>query len=201
MPGIAPYIRTLAAGARTKIEARGTTIFVRRTTEELLVRARTTQVASGTGVEYQARMAASEKWFTAEEFDSVIIENTGLAATEVEILLGFGDFFRPVPDIVNVAIDVPASRDIITIADKIDIDVGQAGKEQLAAINLTRLRAVVTADAGNAEIIRVGDTNVDTNRGVPLAAGESLSIESTAAIFACSIATVDQAAAITEFVI
>jgi hypothetical protein len=201
MPGIAPYIRTLAAGARTKIEARGTTIFVRRTTEELLVRARTTQVASGTGVEYQARMAASEKWFTAEEFDSVSLENTGSAATEVEILLGFGDFFRPVPDIVNVAIDVPASRAIVTVVDKVNIDVGQAGKEQLAAINLTRLRAVVTADAGNAEIIRVGDTHVDTDRGVPLAAGESLSIESTAAIFACSIATIDQVAAITEFVV
>jgi hypothetical protein len=201
MPGIAPYIRTLAAGQRTKIEARGTTIFVRRTTEELLVRARTTQVASGDGVEYQARMAASEKWFTAEEFDSVSIENTGAAATEVEILLGFGDFFRPVPDIVNVAIDVPASRDITTTVDKVNIDVGQAGLEILAAINLTRLRAVVTALATNTDPIRVGDTNVDTDRGTPLAPGESISIESTAEISACSESVADQAAAITEFIV
>lgn len=195
MPGIAAYIRTLTAGERTKIEARGSTIFVRRTTEELLVRARTTQVGSGTGVEYQARMAASEKWFTAEEFDSVSLENTGAAETEVEILIGFGDFFRPVPDIINVQVTSAESEAVTTEVDETDIDVGQAGKKELVPADPARVFAIITALSTNAEEIRIGDTNVDTNRGTPMAAGETIKWTSKAACFACSIATVNQGAA------
>lgn len=196
MPGIAPYIRTLAAGQRTKVEARGTTIFVRRTTEELIVEPRSTQVAGGGGVKYFARMAASEKWFTAQEFDSVTFTNTGAAATEIEVLLGFGDFFRPVPDIVNVAIDVPAARVSTPIADKVNIDVGQAGKEQLLPVDLTRITGVITALDTNTDIIRIGNTDVDTDTGTQLAAGQTIAWESTAACFACSEAVVDQGVAL-----
>lgn len=199
MPGLAPYLRNLAADGRTIINARGTTIFVRTTSEELKVTARSDQVGGADGVAYTIRMSASEKWFTAEEFDSVEIENqSSVNATDIEVLIGSGDFFRPVPDIVNVAIDVPAARVSTPIDDKVNIDVGQAGKEQLAAVNLNRIALIITALLTNAEEIRIGDTNVDLNSGTPLAAGESLSWQSTAACFACSIATVDQAAALLE---
>lgn len=202
MPGIAPYLRTLAAGERTTIEARGTTIFVRATTEILEVRPRSTQVgqgeAGGQGVEYFARMGASEKWFTAEEFDSVSLVNSGGASTAIEILLGFGDFFRPVPDIVNVAVSIPAARISTSFVDETNIDVGQAGKVSLFPVNLDRTMAIITALAGNSDTIRIGDTNVDTDQGTPLAPGETLAWESTAECFACSEATADMAAAKVE---
>ncbi len=201
MPGLAPYKRVLQAGQRENIDARGTTIFLRLATGEISVTARSNAVGSKSGASYTLRMTEAERWFHAEEFDSIVIVDESGAANTIELYIGYGDFQKPVPDIVNVALTVPASRDVTTIADKINIDIGAAGKEQLAAINLDRTRAVITADAGNAEIIRVGDTNVDTDRGIPLAAGESLSFESTAAIFACSIATNDQIAAITEFTV
>lgn len=189
MPGIAPYRRTIAANGRTTITARGTTIFVRATTEILLVTARSTQVGQGEdggqGVAYTIRMGASEKWFTAEEFDSVEIVNTGAVATAVEILLGFGDFFRPVPDIVNVAVSIPASRAIPTLVDASAFGVGNANLEEVLPINLDRIRAIITALAANDQIIRIGDANVDTNRGTPLAAGETIAIDSTAAISVC----------------
>lgn len=202
MPGIAPYLRTLAAGARTKIDARGTTVFVRRTTETLLVTARSSQVGSGEaggqGVSYTLRMAASEKWFTAEEFDSVTIQNTGAASTNIEILLGFGDFFRPVPDIVNVSIDVPASRQIPTTVDNAAFGVGNANLVEVLPINLNRIVAIITALAANDQIIRIGDSNVDTDQGTPLSAGETLAIASTAAISVCEEVAGTNAVAIRE---
>ncbi len=199
MPGLAPYKRILNANQRATIVARGTTIFVRQATGELGVTLRSVAVGTKTGAAYTLRMEQAEKWFHAEEFDEIVVEDKSGAENAIEVYIGYGDFQKPVPDIVNVALSIPASRAAVTIVDKINIDVGQAGKEQLAAINLGRTRAVITAAAANAEIIRIGDTNVDDDRGIPLAAGESLSWESTAAVFACSIATADQVAAITEF--
>ncbi len=199
MPGLAPYKRILNANQRASISARGTTVFLRQSAGELSVTLRSVAVGTKTGAAYTLRMDEAEKWFHAEEFDEVIVKDESGAENAIELYIGYGDFAKPVPDIVNVALSIPASRAAVTITDKINIDVGQAGKEQLAAENLLRTRAVITAAAANAEIIRIGDTNVTESRGIPLAAGESLSWESTAAVFACSIATVDQVASITEF--
>ena len=185
MPGIAPYIRTLAAGERTTINARGTTVFVRRTTETLLVQARSTQVGGDKGVAYTIRMAASEKWFTAEEFDSVEIENTGAAATEVEILLGYGDFFRPVPDIINVAVTSLASASVETTPDVINAGIGNANRVVILAANAARIAAVLTALDTNTAIARLGGSDVDTNEGTQLQAGETILWPSKAACEAC----------------
>ncbi len=200
MPGLASYKRVLAAGEQTEINARGTTIFCRQTTEELSVTARSTQVGQGGGggVSYSVRMSESEKWFTAEEFDTIEIVNEGSASSTIEILIGYGDFFRPVPDIVNVSIGVPAGKVSATKADETNIDVGNAGKVSLAAANPNRTQLIITALATNGDPIRIGDSLVDSARGTPLAAGETMIWDSTAECFACSEATVDQAAAITE---
>lgn len=199
MPGIAPYKRTLAANARTSIDARGTTIFVRKTSEELLVSPRSTQVGGGDGVQYSVRMSESEKWFTAEEFDSVEIRNEGSAETEVEILIGYGDFFRPVPDIVNVQVSSDDNNVATTAVDETNIDIGNAGAVQLLAQDNTRVQAWITALAGNAEEIRIGDANVDTDQGTPLQPGDTILWSSKGPCFACSIATNNQGAAVTTF--
>ena len=186
MPGIAPYIRTLAAGKRTKINARGTTIFVRRTTETLLVKARSTQVGGGKGESYTIRMAASEKWFTALEFDTVEIENTSAVnATEVEVLLGYGDFFRPVPDIINVSVTSLASASIETTPDVTNAGIGNANKVTILAANDLRTSASLTALDTNTAIARLGGSDVDTDEGIQLQAGETLFWPSKAACEAC----------------
>ena len=203
MPGMAPYIRKLAADERTVINVRGTTIFVRRTSETLLVTARSTQVGQGEdggqGVTYTIRMAESEKWFTAEEFDSVEVVNTGAAESEVEILIGVGDFFRPVPDIVNVQVSSSNNNAAETSADVTNIGIGNANRVTLLSQDNDRVQAWITALSTNAEEIRIGDANVDTDQGTPLAPGDTILWSSKGACEACSIATANQGAAITEF--
>lgn len=189
MPGLAPYKRTLEAGKRTTITARGTTIFVRATTEILEVRPRSTQVgagdAGGQGVEYFARMGASEKWFTAEEFDSVSLLNSGAAPTNIEILLGFGDFFRPVPDIINVAVTSLASASVETTPDVTNSGIGNGNKVTILAANPNRISAVLTALSTNTAVARIGGADVDTDEGTPLQAGETILWPSKAAAEAC----------------
>ena len=205
MPGIAPYIVTLAAsgsvGDRRKINARGTTVFIRRSTETLLVTARTGAVGDSDGVAYSIRMAASEKWFTAEEFDTIELQNTGAAATEVEILLGYGDFFRPVPDIVSVSIGVPSGRNVVSFFDVIDIDVGGAGRIILVAANLNRTQLIINALASNTDPIRVGTVACQINVGIQLSPGESLIWENTDEVYACSETVNDQAVSLIEHTI
>jgi len=199
MPGLAPYKRILNANQRSTIIARGTTVFLRQATGKLSVTVRSNAVGTRTGAAYTLEMEQAEKWFHAEEFDEIVIEDLSGAANTIELYLGFGDFEKPVPDIVNVQLTSSNSGVAETIADKVNIDIGQAGKEELLPADTTRIQAYITALDSNAEVIRVGDTNVTETRGTPVAAGDSLLWTSKAACFACSIATNDQAAALTVF--
>lgn len=199
MPGLSPYTRTLAAGQRTTIDATGTTVFLRISTGEIVVTLRSTRTGEGDGVAYTLRMTAAEKWFHAEQFDSVELHNDTAVATTVEFYIGFGDFEKPVPDIINVQVTSAESEVVTTEVDETNIDVGQAGKVELVPADSTRVFAIISALSSNLEEIRIGDTNVDTDRGTPMAAGDTIKWTSKAACFACSIATVNQGAAKTIF--
>lgn len=199
MPGLAPYKRVLLANARQTINVLGTTLFLRKATGEISVTVRSNAVGTKTGVSYTLRMSEAEKWFHAEQFDEVtILDETG-AANTIELYIGFGDFEKPVPDIINVQVTSAESEVVSTLADNVNIDVGNAGKIELVPQDSTRISAIITALSGNAEEIRIGDDNITETRGTPLAAGDTIKWTSKAACFACSIATVDQGAAITIF--
>lgn len=195
MPGLAPYKRTFAVDAIQKIDVRGTTVFLRLATGELTITARSTQLGDGQGVAYTLRMSEAEKWFTAQEFDSLEIHNTSGVENVTEIYAGYGDFAKPVPDIVNVQVTSAESEVVTTETDETNIDVGNAGKVTLLPADAKRVFGIITALSTNAEEIRIGDVNVDTDRGTPLAAGETIKWTSKAACVACSIATVNQGAA------
>lgn len=195
MPGLSPYRRILSANQRQSIIARGTTVFLRKATGVIAVTVRSNAVGSKTGASYTLEMEQAEKWFHAEEFDEVIIEDKSGASNAIELYLGYGDFEKPVPDIVNVQVTSAESETVSTEIDETNIDVGQAGKVQLLAADPARIFAIITALSTNAEEIRIGDTNVTETRGTPLAAGDTIKWTSKAACFACSIATVNQGAA------
>ena len=131
MPGLAPYKRKLNANQRATINARGTTVFLRKAQGELSVTLRSNAVGTKTGASYTLRMEQAEKWFHAEEFDSVILEDESGNANEIELYIGYGDFEKPVPDIVNVQVTSAESEAVSTEADETNIDVGNAGKVYL----------------------------------------------------------------------
>lgn len=69
---------------------------------------------------------------------------------------------------------------IITAADQ---SVGTGSATQVAAQNLSR-RTIIVQNLDGTNFIRVGDSNVSASRGIVVAAGESITLENTAAVFA-----------------
>ncbi len=72
---------------------------------------------------------------------------------------------------------------ISTIAD-VALNAGAA--TQVLPADGTRQQALITNLAGNANAIRVGDSNVAAARGVQVAAGQTITLAGTQAIFAFS---------------
>lgn len=211
MSGLYEYKRKLAIAERQPITTRGTTVFLRKATGEIKVTTRTMQILEGMGEHYTVTMAPSEKLFTAAEFDSVTIENIAGVENTVELYIGYGDFFRPVPDLVlvqventnpidvNVTASGAPSSAIDSFADVSGFGQGQANKVSALPINLSRVRAILTSPASNTDTLRIGDTGVDVANGIPLAPGESVPLDTTAEIFVCSQgATAGQTLAVTE---
>lgn len=195
MPGLSPYTRVLEAapgpGNVQKITVRGSTIFLRRVMDfaqvlDLPNSIRVTAEVKDSGETYTVRMAASEKMFTAREYWEITIENDGPDPLFVEFYFGEGDFFRPVPDIVNVSVVLSAASNIVTYPDETAVDIGNAGAVEILAALPNRHKAIITALEANTDNIRIGDSTVDTDQGIQLQPGFTLAIETKGAIWACS---------------
>ena len=183
MPGLSPYQRTLQANQKVDINVRGTTIFLRSATGEIEVRARSTNVGDRSGESYALNMLAAEEWNHAQEFDSLEITDKSGAANTIELYIGYGRYRKPVPDIVNVSTNVPASDNISTPAAVDPVDAGGGSPTSLIAANSQRISVTLQADKANDQNVRIGDSNTSTTRGIQLAAGEAITINSTDEIF------------------
>lgn len=204
MPGFGPKVITLAAngstGDRKVIDARGTTVFMAETTEIIEVTLRSAQIGQGRGGEsYTLQMFTADQWLSADEFDSLEFYNLGDAEVTITVYIGYGQFYRPVPDVVNVQVTSKPTATVVTAADETAINVGAAGKVALLAQDDNRVQAYITALSTNSDIIRIGDSNVDSDQGTPLQAGETMVWSSKAACYACAEATAGQSAAVTVF--
>ena len=195
------FTATIAAGARTKLPGRGSFLFMKTTTGAVSVSMIENELGGASGKETRVTMQNSDKIRSAPgaEFDEIVLHNESASSVTLTIIYGDGDYDRPVPDTVNVSVSLPNAAAVTTVTDKTNIDVANAGKELLLAANENRINAWITALDTNAEAIRIGDDNVAIDRGTPLAAGDTILWSSKSACYACSIATVNQGAAVTEF--
>lgn len=190
---------SIAAGARFPIAARGSFLYLRSSTDELVVEASLVDLGQKTGQTTKVRMSSGDKIRPAQEFDQVSLYNDSATTVTFELVTGDGDYDRPTPDTVNVQVSSSNNNAATTNVDETNIDVGSAGAALLLAQNNQRVNAWITALATNGEEIRIGDANVDTDRGTPLQPGDTILWSSKGACYACSIATVDQGASVTEF--
>ena len=201
MSAIRTHTGTLASGARISIAARGSFIYLRDANGKLTVSAQLVNLGQKTGQTTKVIMSSADKISPDKEFDNVVLYNHTAASVTYELVTGDGDYDRPLPDVVNVSVSLPNAASVTTVTDKTNIDVANAGKELLLAANENRINAWITALDTNAEVIRIGDDNVAIDRGTPLAPGDTILWSSKAACYACSIATVNQGAAVTEFAV
>lgn len=84
------------------------------------------------------------------------------------------------PSIAFNNINITKATVLDTVAD---VALGAAATTQILAANADRRKAIITNLAANVSIFRIGDAAAAAARGVELAPGETLEIETTEAIY------------------
>jgi len=182
------YVATLAASGsgvqqRAKINAVGTMFFVRQILpagNRVNVRLRGVELGGKSGDSVELSMSQNDKVVLPFAYDRIEINNENAIAISIDVIFGDGDYVRPLPDLVNVAIALAGSNNLDTIAD---VAMTAANETEILPINLNRVRAVITAPEANDVNLRIGDIDITATRGVQLKPGETIAIDSTAAIY------------------
>lgn len=114
-------------------------------------------------------------------FDSLRAAHDGVGDTLITLYIGGPGSSAQSAQISGV---VSLVRGQNMTATPVDVTTGNIGGAMLlAAANAARRRLVVLADSANTVAIRVGGSDVDATHGVPLAAGQSVEITGTAAVY------------------
>lgn len=110
------------------------------------------------------------------------IELESATGQSVIVLAGFGSVFdgRATAN-VNVTATVAAGN---TINNGGDVATVSGAATQLLAADTTRTYALIGNASTNTVTVRIGTATVDATHGIPLEPGETLSIATTAAIYA-----------------
>lgn len=133
----------------------------------------TVQTDQGLYAEMQKGQAVRQP----ERFDRVRISNATGADLALDVAIGFGEFWddRMIGEVLTNQIS-PSTLN--TPAD-VSFSVAQV----LIAANTSRKAVVIAAAPGNTANVKIGDSNVGAARGVTLQPGQSITIQSTAAIY------------------
>lgn len=108
-------------------------------------------------------------------FDEARITSATAQTVELLILQGTADYDRSVGEV-----DVTRSASIVTTPDVV---MAAGALTLILAANSARRRALITNLAAGVETLRIGDaTNTGAARGIPVAPGETITLETTAAI-------------------
>lgn len=119
-----------------------------------------------------------------EVFTQVTLDNTGGAAPlVVRVGIGTGNL-RDQRLTLTGSIDVSKGDALSTLAD---VALVAATATLISALDLTRREIIVTNLTGNTAVVRIGDSNVAAARGTPLQPGESIALDTTAAVHGYSV--------------
>lgn len=181
---------TTAAGVQhqRKIATRGTMLFVREVLpagNPITVRLRQIGVGSKDGQTIEIPMRQNDKIITPVEYDRIELENEAGTDLAIDVIFGDGDYVRPLPDLVNVAISEAGANTVHSPADVPTNDAAEAVLFDPATYaGETIVRVLLTAHIDNDQAVRVGKTGeVAANHGTPLQAGETLSWDCSEAAY------------------
>jgi hypothetical protein len=146
----------------------------------LNVRLRAVELAGKSGDSVELSMSQNDKVVLPFAYDRIELLNESGVALDIDVIFGDGDYVRPLPDVVNVAIALAGSQALDTIADVAMVDTGET---QILPVNANRVRAIITALEANDVNLRIGDVDITATRGMQLKPGETIAIDSTAAIY------------------
>jgi len=114
-------------------------------------------------------------------FSSVRFKNTdGANSLVLTFAAGFGDLVDNETTISGaITLNVP-----VGLSSAADVSLGAAAKTLILAANISRVEALITNLAANASTVRIGDVNAAAARGVELAPGQTITLETEGAIYA-----------------
>lgn len=180
------YVTTLTTSGvkqRAKINARGTMLFIRQVLpagNQVNVRLRAVEISGKSGDSVELNMSQNDKVVLPFAYDRIELTNDSGVALDVDVIYGDGDFVRPLPDLVNVAVVISGSEAIDTIPD---VALNEVSETQILPANPNRIRAIIGAPEANDVNLRIGDIDVTATRGIQLKPGETIAIDSQAAIY------------------
>jgi hypothetical protein len=143
----------------------------------------------GTGLFYSINDESSFVWLkpgtiyqrgNAAPIFAVYVRNLTGASVEAKFLTGKGAYV----DSSGAVFDTRTQAKPSTFDSAADVSILTVASGQLAAATSSRVALVVSNLAANAGPIRIGDSGVGAANGFELAAGQSVSIPTTAAVHA-----------------
>lgn len=190
--GLHTYKITVAANGTQRRSIRGNFIFVKSASFAIEVEIAENQVGGKSGERYSNAMRQGEKWHSDGEFDQIFVNNLQSSEMTVELIVGFGEYAREVPERVSTA-DVNLTT-LGTIA-------AANTPQQLVAERTFRKRLFVQARIGNTSTIRVAESAAQITAGayIELIQGAGALFESKSAIFIQSATMGDIAVAVEEY--
>lgn len=189
--GLATYKITVAANATQRRSIRGDFIFIKSASFAIEVQLANNQTGDKAGESYKNAMRQGEKWFTAGEFDQVFIRNLQAAEMTVEIVAGFGEYAREVPERISTA-----DENVTTLGT-----IAAANTPQLLIAERTfRKRVTVQARLGNTSVCRIAESSAKIAAGayIELAQGSGIVHESKSELWIQSATIGDLVVAVEE---
>ena len=181
MSTVKNFTGTLANNERRKYPLRGSFFYLRSANQALQVELVRVGLGQQEGNNTNLEMQGGDKVTPKTEYDEVVLFNDSGVSVTFEIVGGDGDYDRPTPDTVNVAVSTPASN---SITDAADVACNELTATQIVAANSTRTRVIIGAPEANDVNLRVGSSNVTATRGQQLKPGETIAFDTSAAIYA-----------------
>ncbi|NIT63674.1 MAG: hypothetical protein GWO39_07760 [Gammaproteobacteria bacterium] len=149
-------------------------------------------VNGGTRVPFRAGWHWAPFRGQADRIRQVEIFNPNATALTISFELATGELIDRALILAGGAVQTEEqSADTLSPAE--DVTLSAAIATQVAPVNTARRRVLITNLAGNTNTIRVGDVSVSLTRGAPVAPGQTITLETTAAVYAWSTGSQDVA--------
>lgn len=189
--GLATYRVTLPASGTKSRSIRGDFIFIKSASFAVEIELAENQTGGKSGESYKNSMRQGEKWFTAAEFDQIRFRNLQTAEMTIEVVAGFGEYAREVPERISTADENVTTRVTIAAANTPEI---------LVAERTFRKRVTVQARLANTSVCRIAESAAKLAAGdyIELAQGSGIVHESKSALWIQSATIGDIVVAVEE---
>ena len=189
--GLKAYRITVPANGVQTRAIRGAFIFMKSASFAVEIGVEEKQVGTRGGEAYFIAMRQGEKWFTESEFDTLHVRNLQAAEMTVEIIVGFGEYAREVPERISTADENVSTAHALAAANTPELLVDE---------RTFRKRVTLQARLANVSVCRVAESAAAIAAGnyLELVQGSGVTWESKTAVYVQSATIGDIVTAVEE---